>query len=99
LVRPFVIVHVTALYKRVDSTQAKNRLHFTFLDMVFDFQILLNLLAAFQARVFLTLKSAELSINQEPRNLKSSTCLIGPEERHNVPSTNQKELGFKAINL
>ena len=68
---------VSAPYKSTDST-VEVKIFSLHCRLKFDFQILTIRIAAFQAVAFLTSKSFEEDINQEPKYLKSSTCLIGP---------------------
>jgi hypothetical protein len=77
-----VRVQVTALYRRVDSTQALNNFILTALEIELLFYILTRI-HAFQANAFLISKSFVQLSSQDPKYLKSFTKFIEPVETLN----------------
>jgi hypothetical protein len=81
LERVSVRVQVTALYRRVDSTQALNYL--TALEIEVLFQISINRIQAFQANALLISKKFVQFGSQDPKYFKSLISFIVPVETRN----------------
>ena len=71
-----VMVHVSALYSKMLSAVERKKLIFS-LQGRFDFQMLSSFLIAAQECAFLVFMSFSQLSTQEPKYLKSFTCLSG----------------------